>query len=90
MKIPQLPEYIEITDLLEIAKNTYAKRVKDEEMLLTEKLDAIVKDLQDEIVYISGQIPFYDKSHEIYLKYNGTEIGYDPFYNHKNMAYSSY
>jgi hypothetical protein len=32
----------------------------------------------------------YTKQKEIYLKYNGTEIGYDPFYNYKNMAYSSY
>jgi len=77
-------------DLLETAKLHYASRVKDEEMVLTKKLDAIVEDLEAEIVYISGQIPFYEKSHEIYLKYNGTEIGYDPFYCYKNMAYSSY
>lgn len=59
-------------------------------MLLTEKLDAIEQDLSAQVSYISGQIPFYDESHEIYLKYNGTDIGYDPFYNYKNTAYSSY
>lgn len=59
-------------------------------MLLTEKLDAIEQDLSAQVSYISSQIPFYDESHEIYLKYNGTDIGYDPFYNYKNTAYSSY
>lgn len=89
-KIPQLQEYIEITGLLEIAKTKYAAKVKDEDLLLTQKLNAVIEDFQSDIVYISSQIPFYDKSYEIYLKYNGTDIGYDPFYNYKNTAYSSY
>lgn len=89
-KIPVLPAYIEITTLLDLAKNQFAKSVKDEGMLLTEKLDMIEQDLNAQISHISSQIPFYDKSHEIYLKYNGTDIGYDPFYNYKNTAYSSY
>lgn len=89
-KIPELPAYIEITSLLDLANTKYSERVKDEDLLLTEKLDQIIDDFRDEINYISSQIPFYDTSHEIYLKYNGTDVGYDPFYNYKNLAYSSY
>ena len=89
-KIPQLDEYIAITGLIDIADRVYSTRIKDEDQTLTKKLEFIIDDMQDQINYISSQIPFYDMSHEIYLKYNGTEIGYDPFYCYKNQAYSSY
>lgn len=90
IKIPQLPDYIQLTSLLDILSNVYIEKIEDEDALLVDKLDVIVSAFKDQISYISSQIPFYDASHTIYLKYNGTEIGYDPFYCYSNMAYSSY
>lgn len=90
IKIPQLPDYIQLTSLLDILANVYIEKIVDEDALLVDKLDFIVAAFKDQISYISSQIPFYDASHTIYLKYNGTEIGYDPFYCYSNMAYSSY
>lgn len=90
IKIPQLPDYTQLTSLLDILANDYAEKIQDEDALLVDKLDFIVESFEDQISYISSQIPFYDESHTIYLKYNGTEIGYDPFYCYSNMAYSSY
>lgn len=89
-KIPTLPEYIQMIDLVNLAGSRYAPMVSDEQQLLVDKLDQIVEEFNAQITHISSQQSFYDESHEIYLKYNGTDIGYDPFYNYKNEAYSSY
>jgi hypothetical protein len=57
---------------------------------MLDELNILKSSISSEINYISGQTSSYNSQKEIYLKYNGTSIGYDPFYNYKNLAYSSY
>lgn len=89
-KIPELPEYQNMMNLIDISRMKYLYNELSTEILLLDKFDEIKNKLNSDIDYISVQMPHYYAQKEIYLKYNGTSIGYDPFYNHKNLAYSSY
>lgn len=89
-KVPDLPAYQEMTSLIDIAMTQYAKRVESVSGLLIDKFEAVIDEINLDIAHVSSCIPLYEESHELYLKYNGTDIGYDPFYNHENQAYSSY
>jgi hypothetical protein len=77
-------------NLIDISRMKYLYNELTTEILLLDKFDEIKNKLNSDIDYISVQMPHYYAQKEIYLKYNGTNIGYDPFYNHKNLAYSSY
>ena len=89
--ILSLAEYEDSISIISLAANDYVPMISDDtSKLLADKFNGLATQLSDEIAYIESNKEHYDESHQIYLKYNGTEIGYDPFYNYKNKAYSSY
>lgn len=89
--ISSLTEYKDTSSIINLAVSVYVPMISDDSSrLLVDKFDSLADQLSNEINYIESNKDHYDESHQIYLKYNGTEIGYDPFYNYKNMAYSSY
>lgn len=90
MKVPSLNEYAQMTSLIYVASTQYLAKSMDEVILLTDKLDELAIQIDKDIAYISNEVDIYNAKKQIYLKYNGTDIGYDPYYNYKNQAYSSY
>lgn len=57
---------------------------------LTSVLEEFLEVVQARSAYIESSRESYDAQKEIFLKYSGMDIGYDPFYNYKNMTHSSY
>lgn len=90
-KVSHITDYVESIDYINFTKYDCSALISDDTTaLLDDKLDNMVSALEDKSDYIESKSSHYDTSHDIYLRYNGTDIGYDPFYNHKNQAYSSY
>lgn len=90
LKIPYLPEYNFTLDMLKLARRNYLKTDLSSKQQLPNALQDVIKKMENDQTYVSSQISVYQANKEIYLKYNGTDIGYDPFYNYKNQTYSSY
>lgn len=61
-----------------------------DDLLLQDAVALFMKELEDMMSFIESQRNHYDIQKEIFLKYNGTDVGYDPFYNFKNVTHSSY
>lgn len=91
LSIQHFDEYVQTSKLINAISSDYSNLISDDSsQLLITKLDNMNSELSILETNIDNNLDHYNKSREIYIKYNGTEIGYDPFYNYKNQAYSSY
>lgn len=88
-KIPDLDEYKKSIELIEKLQEFLASDI-DKTDFITSLIEEYKARLQKARAFIESKREQYEIQKEIYLKYNGTLVGYDPFYNFKNKTHSSY
>lgn len=90
--IPETEDFIEEMSILQQTKKLLEENalysINDE--LLSDVLSKLADALQEKMDFVESQREHYNIQKEIFLKYNGTAVGYDPFYNFKNVTHSSY
>ena len=90
-KVKALPQFIESCRLLDSFMSKHYRGNVDEDIIYL--LDAMRQTLEAtirRIKHIEESAPSYEAQKEIFLKYSGMDIGYDPFYNYTNLTHSSY
>lgn len=90
-KVKVLPQFIESCRLLDVFVRKHYQGNAGEDIIYL--LDAMRQTLEAairRIKHIEESAPSYEAQKEIFLKYSGMDIGYDPFYNYTNLTHSSY
>lgn len=88
-KVKVLQAYKDSIYLIKRLKELLATKLLDVRNLM-EVLEELIETIDKRLEYIEKSRESYDAQREIFLKYSGMDIGYDPFYNYKNLTHSSY